>query len=297
MAERDESSFLVFGTRRADLHGLARELQEVLGITLEARDGLYQGGEYYLGRLPSGIRLGLFPNYNPTSEHHRDPDHTDRELLVYFYGASPADLPGLTRALAPIGGLTHLKSRERPTVVNVIDVEATCWEGEPPEGQHSDIIEIGVTELDYFSLEVGATRSILVRPAHSEISEFCTRLTTLTPAQIEGEGVAYEDALKILRKELRSRDRIFASYGDYDRKMFDRQCKAYGAPSPFGPRHLNVKSLLALTLGLDEEIGMAEALERLGLPLEGTHHRGGDDSRNIARILARLLRAARSGLD
>ncbi len=30
---------------------------------------------------------------------------------------------------------------------------------------------------------------------------------------------------------------------------------------------------------------MARALARLGIPLEGTHHRGIDDARNIARIL------------
>jgi len=35
---------------------------------------------------------------------------------------------------------------------------------------------------------------------------------------------------------------------------------------------------------------MAQALEMLGLPLEGTHHRGGDDAWNIARLLAELLR-------
>jgi inhibitor of KinA sporulation pathway (predicted exonuclease) len=34
---------------------------------------------------------------------------------------------------------------------------------------------------------------------------------------------------------------------------------------------------------------MAQALEMLGLPLEGTHHRGDDDAWNIAGILANLL--------
>ena len=29
---------------------------------------------------------------------------------------------------------------------------------------------------------------------------------------------------------------------------------------------------------------MSEALKRMGLPLEGTHHRGGDDAWNIAAI-------------
>jgi len=37
--------------------------------------------------------------------------------------------------------------------------------------------------------------------------------------------------------------------------------------------------------GLKKKQGMAGALKLCGLPLEGTHHRGIDDARNIARML------------
>jgi inhibitor of KinA sporulation pathway (predicted exonuclease) len=40
---------------------------------------------------------------------------------------------------------------------------------------------------------------------------------------------------------------------------------------------------------------MSEALKQVGLPLEGTHHRGGDDACNIAAILSRVLRSGRAG--
>jgi inhibitor of KinA sporulation pathway (predicted exonuclease) len=39
---------------------------------------------------------------------------------------------------------------------------------------------------------------------------------------------------------------------------------------------------------------MEQALELLNLPLEGTHHRGGDDAWNIAAILSELLLQARA---
>jgi inhibitor of KinA sporulation pathway (predicted exonuclease) len=64
-------------------------------------------------------------------------------------------------------------------------------------------------------------------------------------------------------------------------------------PYPFGPGHLNVKTLLAITLGLTREVGMDGALARLKLPLEGTHHRASDDAWNIGAILAALLKRAR----
>ena len=34
-----------------------------------------------------------------------------------------------------------------------------------------------------------------------------------------------------------------------------------------------------------KEVGMARALQMVGLPLDGAHHRGLDDARNIAKLL------------
>ncbi|HSN77189.1 MAG TPA: hypothetical protein VL334_19130 [Anaerolineae bacterium] len=39
---------------------------------------------------------------------------------------------------------------------------------------------------------------------------------------------------------------------------------------------------------------MRDGLAALGLPLEGVHHRAGDDAWNIAAILAEILRRART---
>jgi len=171
--------------------------------------------------------------------------------------------------------------------VLVVDVEATCWEGAPPPGETSEIIEIGVCELDVATGERLGKHSVLVRPERSSVSEFCTSLTTLTAGQVSS-GITYVEACALLRKEFRSRDRVWASYGDYDRKQFERQ-----GSYPFGPRHVNVKTLFALSRALPREVGLAEALELAGLPLEGTHHRGDDDAWNIAALFGGILRSTR----
>lgn len=51
---------------------------------------------------------------------------------------------------------------------------------------------------------------------------------------------------------------------------------------------------MAVIYALPREVGMAQALELLDLPLEGTHHRGDDDAWNIAGILSKLLLKARA---
>ncbi|MEU0933246.1 MULTISPECIES: 3'-5' exonuclease [unclassified Embleya] len=174
----------------------------------------------------------------------------------------------------------------------VIDVEATCWDGPPPEGQHGEIIEIGVATLDIATGERDANRGILVRPTHSTVGAFCTELTTLTQAKV-ATGRSFAEACALLRTEFRTHQRVWASWGEYDRQQFERQCAAEGVPYPFGTRHLNAKSLYSLAHGLDRELGMAAALEHAGLPQEGTHHRGVDDAWNIAELLGGVLRASR----
>ena len=82
---------------------------------------------------------------------------------------------------------------------------------------------------------------------------------------------------------------MWASWGDYDRRQFERVCKEFGVGYPFGISHLNVKTLFSLVHGLSQEIGMDMAYDHLKLQMEGTHHRGADDAWNIAGLLADLL--------
>jgi len=181
-------------------------------------------------------------------------------------------------------------------LVLVIDVESTCWEHAPPRGQISEIIEIGLCVVDVALLRRVERRSMMVKPMMSEVSPFCTQLTGITE-QMLVDAPTLAEPLRTLRQEYRSAERLFASWGDYDRDQFQRNCQTYNLKYPFGPTHLNIKNLFSASLGLNRELGLDEACDRLGLTMEGTHHRGGDDAWNIARIfctlLSRLRRASR----
>jgi inhibitor of KinA sporulation pathway (predicted exonuclease) len=177
----------------------------------------------------------------------------------------------------------------------VIDVESTCWEGPAPPGQTSEIIEIGLCTIDVASLERLKKRSILVQPEQSKVSAFCTQLTTLTADDLVDAG-PLNDAIRILKDEYYSRQRLWASWGDYDRRQFERECRAKGIDYPFGDWHLNVKTLFAVVAGLRREVGLGSAYKRLGWELQGTYHRGVDDAWNIAGVLCELLKLQRKGL-
>ena len=65
-------------------------------------------------------------------------------------------------------------------IINIIDLEATCWKGPVPEGQVNEIIEIGICQLDVNTGEISKNKGILIQPQRSEVSPFCTELTTIT---------------------------------------------------------------------------------------------------------------------
>jgi inhibitor of KinA sporulation pathway (predicted exonuclease) len=175
----------------------------------------------------------------------------------------------------------------------VIDLEATCWQGDPPQGQDSDIIEIGVCILEVATGRRLEKASIVVRPERSTVSEYCTTLTTLTQEEVD-QGISFREACILLQNRYSSKERLWASFGDYDRWMFERECQTHGVEYPFGQGHINVKSLFAVVENLDRELPLNGVMDRLGFPLEGHHHRGEDDAWNIARILGHLLLQARS---
>jgi inhibitor of KinA sporulation pathway (predicted exonuclease) len=176
--------------------------------------------------------------------------------------------------------------------VLVIDIESTCWEGAPPVGEVSEIIEIGLCPVEVASGRRLEKRSILVRPVRSKVSAFCEQLTTLTQQQVDA-GMDFADACRLLERDYRSPDRLWASYGDYDRNQFTRQCQSANLRYPFGPSHLNIKTLFALAHRLPAEVGLDAAMRLLGITMTGTHHRGDDDAWNAALVLIKLLERLR----
>lgn len=181
----------------------------------------------------------------------------------------------------------------------VIDVESTCWEPpeEQPRNEISEIIEIGIAVVDIDSMKIEKNDSIIVRPQRSRVSNFCTKLTTLTQ-KIVDDGMTFQAAMAILKRDYKSEDRTFVSWGDYDRKMFERNCKDYGVKYPFGPRHINLKNSFAVLNGLEAEVGLDTAInDWMSFKMTGTHHRGVDDARNIAEIFCNTLSLYRCGRD
>ena len=167
----------------------------------------------------------------------------------------------------------------------IIDLEATCWQSAVPDGQENEIIEIGLAVLDSETGKITQNQGILIRPARSSVSPFCTELTTITQDLLDKNGMSFEEAIEKLVAEYHPNLYTWASYGQYDLNILTKQCKSFGIPYPMSNEHINVKVLFGEKFGLQKPTGMNGALHLLNIPLEGTHHRGIDDAKNIAKIL------------
>ncbi|MBC7809656.1 MAG: exonuclease domain-containing protein, partial [Burkholderiales bacterium] len=127
------------------------------------------------------------------------------------------------------------------------------------------------------------------KPTRSKVSTYCTKLTTLTQAQVD-TGTTFEDACAVLESDYLTRERVWASWGGYDQRMFHAQCDSFVTRYPFSQKHVNLKALYADLNKLPNQIGLARAVKTSELVLDGTHHRGDDDAWNAARVLGSMLR-------
>lgn len=181
-----------------------------------------------------------------------------------------------------------------PNTLVIVDVEATCWDRKRvPQGQRSEIIEIGVCLLTVTQRQVRDKRGIFVTPIASRVSTFCTDLTGITQAMLDDEGINFAGACAQLEADYATQERLWCSWGNYDRRMFTEQCAWRGVKYPFTAHYCNLKTVYQSFYG--KRVGMARALTKLDLELVGTHHRGADDAWNIARIAAHMLEAHGDG--
>ena len=100
----------------------------------------------------------------------------------------------------------------------VADVESTCWDSKKKQGsQKNEIIQFGFCPVK--NLKLGKKDSIFIKPEHSKVGDFCTRLTSITQKEVDSKGSNYKEAYNKI-KNVFNKFSVWASWGDYDKKQF-----------------------------------------------------------------------------
>lgn len=174
----------------------------------------------------------------------------------------------------------------------VVDLETTCTNTHAEQFQN-EIIEIGLSIVDIKNYRVEKNLSLMVKPQRSEVTPFCTQLTSITPEDV-ADGLLLPEAAEILIKEYDSLSYVWASWGDFDRYIMNRECTHYKTRIPFNRQHLNLKALYSLNNMKDSLMGLGSAVKDSGMKFQGQHHRGVDDARTAAQIFINLQMGARN---
>lgn len=180
----------------------------------------------------------------------------------------------------------------------VVDIEALCWENDEKIGRSfPEIIEIGACKLNTNTLEISKKTSYLIKPQFGVVSDFCTRLTTITQDQLDRDGIPFADAVNRIKKEFGTKNRQWASYGEFDKIRFKQQCQMFDVDYPFSDMHRNVKDEYQMMRGWTKGKSVAFVCGELGIMFKGTLHRGDDDAYHIAKILGKIMSFQRVGFN
>lgn len=171
----------------------------------------------------------------------------------------------------------------------VLDLEATCWK-ERSKGKQHEIIEIGALAISEEGKVLGEFSEFIRPVIHPELSPFCTELTSITQDQVDEAKTfpsviqEFQDWIGVGKEEY-----WLGSWGFYDKKQFEKDCKFHSLDTAWLSPHLSIKHQHQKILNLAKPLGMDRALSMESFELDGTHHRGIDDARNISKIFLKYL--------
>ncbi len=183
--------------------------------------------------------------------------------------------------------ITKVQNKKQMNYI-ILDLEATCWKDRSLNKQN-EIIEIGAVKIDAAGNSLGEFAEFVKPKLNPILSEFCKELTTINQAEID-PAESYPAVIENFKQWINQDEPyVLCSWGFYDKKQFVKDCDLHQLDKKWLKNHISLKHQYAEIKNLRKPIGMGGALKRERLKLEGTHHRGIDDARNIAKIfLARM---------
>lgn len=182
---------------------------------------------------------------------------------------------------------------QRYQYLGLLDFEANCVEGKVMENQ--EIIEFPIVVYDLNTGRVVPKMQFHhYCQTNTPITEYCTSLTGITQKMVD-EGKPFKVVLDLFYKwmehwnlyDKRGYSKIlFCTCGDWDLKtMLPKQCANSELEVPYElQRWCNVKSLFKYEYE-ERRCGLKAMVEYFGLKMEGRHHSGIDDCRNLARVV------------
>ena len=169
------------------------------------------------------------------------------------------------------------------------DADDPILDADPQDEEHTEYV------LTRYNPTFISEFSKYVRPTlNPQLSEFCTELTGITQETVDAadtfETVYNQHHQWLLSLVPYDVTIAFVTVGNWDiqtmlpKEISNKKLRLYRMYRQF----INIKTEFDYFYG-QKSGSMVNMLNKLGIPLEGKHHSGIDDTRNTAKILLRLL--------
>lgn len=164
----------------------------------------------------------------------------------------------------------------------VFDLEATCWDQR--DQTDNETIEIGALLIREKKI-ISEFQRFIKPLKHPILSDFCKNLTSIQQEDVDNAKYFYE-VIEDFKNWIAHMGDAYqlCSWGVYDRKQFTSDCLLSKLDIAWLEPHISIKHQYQKIKNNRRAIGLKRALEQENMVLEGFHHRGIDDARNIAKI-------------
>ena len=172
----------------------------------------------------------------------------------------------------------------------IYDLEATCWQGRPPN-KTRETIEIGAVKVNGYGEYLGSFNRFIRPVVHPSLSVFCQRLTSIDQTDVSRAREfpevieAFTDWIDIYDDE----PYLLCGWGRFDQQQLVRDAELHRLESDWLDPYINVKQQYARMRGLAKPKGLARVVKDEGFAFTGTQHRAISDAENLAKIFIKHL--------
>lgn len=171
----------------------------------------------------------------------------------------------------------------------VFDLEATCWEGAPPN-QVREIIEIGAIKLNAFGEPLGSFNQFIRPVVNPILSPYCKELTGIEQNQVQ-RAAKFTRVIDLFFEwsDLFEEPYLLLSWGKMDVTLLQNDCALHEVDADWLQTYIDMKSQYKSIRKLRKPIGLKKALTREGFEFDGQHHRAIDDATNTVKLFLKYF--------
>lgn len=171
----------------------------------------------------------------------------------------------------------------------ILDLEATCWQGNTM-GRQQEIIEIGAYRINGYGEWIDHFQAFVKPRLHPRLSTYCKDLTGIAQKQIN-QAKSFDFVFHAFEDWFYEHDgpTILCTWGDKDIPFIIEDCYQYDLDYSFLPKCIDLKSQYARIHLLMKEVGLSKALEYNDILFEGNPHRALDDAFNTTKLFLKYI--------